>query len=114
VRDIAETDLHKGEAPMPKIIRTSVAVGFALSTAGLAAFSSWPAEAQQSRSERSYYSQSAASNRAARQTNSQQGSSVYWNGCCGPASIKMGTDPDPFIRSQILRDASGFFGGGDN
>jgi hypothetical protein len=30
------------------------------------------------------------------------------------ASIKMGTDPDPFIRSQILRDASGFFGGGDN
>jgi len=26
----------------------------------------------------------------------------------------MGTDPDPFIRSQILRDASGFFGGGDH
>jgi len=24
----------------------------------------------------------------------------------------MGADPDPFIRSQILRDASGFFGGG--
>jgi len=23
----------------------------------------------------------------------------------------MGADPDPFIRSQILRDASGFFGG---
>jgi len=31
---------------------------------------------------------------------------VYW-GCC----TKMGADPDPFIRSQILRDASGFFGG---
>jgi hypothetical protein len=25
----------------------------------------------------------------------------------------MGADPDPFIRSQILRDASGFFGGID-
>jgi uncharacterized protein (DUF427 family) len=24
----------------------------------------------------------------------------------------MGADPDPFIRQQILRDASGFFGGG--
>jgi hypothetical protein len=33
---------------------------------------------------------------------------VYW-GCC----TKMGADPDPFIRSQILRDASGFFGGLD-
>jgi hypothetical protein len=33
---------------------------------------------------------------------------VYW-GCC----TKMGADPDPFIRSQILRDASGFFGGID-
>src|SRR4029450_3545201 len=31
-----------------------------------------------------------------------------------PGSIVMGADPDPFIRSQILRDASGFFGGGDN
>jgi len=35
-------------------------------------------------------------------------SAVYW-GCC----TKMGADPDPFIRSQILRDASGFFGGID-
>jgi hypothetical protein len=25
----------------------------------------------------------------------------------------VGADPDPFIRSQILRDASGFFGGID-
>jgi len=25
----------------------------------------------------------------------------------------LGADPDPFIRSQILRDASGFFGGID-
>jgi hypothetical protein len=31
---------------------------------------------------------------------------VYW-GCC----TRMGADPDPFVRSQILRDASGFFGG---
>src|SRR5712691_11779038 len=100
---------------MPKVNRTSVAVGFALSAAGLVAFSSWPAEAQQSRSEQRsyYYSQRTPSSKAARQQSSQQGNSVYWNGCCNAASIKMGADPDPFIRSQILRDATGFFGGGE-
>jgi hypothetical protein len=99
---------------MPKVNRRSVAVGFALSAAGLAVLSSWPAEAQQSRSERSYYnSQRAPSNKVARQPNAPDANAVYWNGCCGPASIKMGTDPDPFIRSQILRDATRFFGGGE-
>jgi hypothetical protein len=38
---------------------------------------------------------------------------VCWNGCNNSGSIVMGADPDPFIRQQILRDGSGFFGGGD-
>jgi hypothetical protein len=37
---------------------------------------------------------------------------VCWTPCGQPGAIVMGADPDPFIRSQILRDASGFFGGG--
>ena len=37
---------------------------------------------------------------------------VCWTPCDQPGAIVMGADPDPFIRSQILRDASGFFGGG--
>jgi hypothetical protein len=28
-------------------------------------------------------------------------------------AIVLGVDPDPFIRSQLLRDASRYFGGGD-
>jgi hypothetical protein len=39
------------------------------------------------------------------------GNTVCWTTCGQPGSIVMGRDPDPFIRQQILRDASGFFGG---
>jgi hypothetical protein len=34
---------------------------------------------------------------------------LYYNG-----DVYMGDDPDPFIRSQLWRDVSGRFGGGDN
>ena len=44
--------------------------------------------------------------------NTPPGNIVCWTPCGQPGSIVMGADPDPFIRSQILRDASGFFGGG--
>jgi len=47
-------------------------------------------------------------NANARWVKAQDSNAVYW-GCC----TKMGADPDPFIRTQILRDASGFFGGLD-
>jgi hypothetical protein len=46
--------------------------------------------------------------------NTPSGNVVCWNGCNHPGAIVMGADPDPFIRSQILRDGSGFFGGGDH
>jgi hypothetical protein len=92
---------------------TPVAVGVVVSVAAVLALTAGSAMAQQyKRDQRWRDSQSAPAVRT--QARSQQGSSVYWNGCCQQGSIKMGTDPDPFIRSQILRDASGFFGGGDN
>jgi hypothetical protein len=59
----------------------------------------------------SYQSQRVAANTNARRVKAREvrePNAVYW-GCC----TKMGADPDPFIRSQILRDASGFFGGLD-
>jgi hypothetical protein len=41
-------------------------------------------------------------------------SHVVWGTRCGePTAIVLGVDPDPFIRSQLLRDASRYFGGGD-
>src|SRR5262245_11926275 len=59
----------------------------------------------------SYQSPRVAANTSARRAkvrDVREPNAVYW-GCC----TKMGADPDPFIRSQILRDASGFFGGLD-
>ena len=38
---------------------------------------------------------------------------VCWTRCGEPSSIVLGVDPDPFIRSQLLRDASRYFVGGD-
>lgn len=36
---------------------------------------------------------------------------VCWTPCGQPGAIVLGADPDPFIRSQLLRDASRYFGG---
>ncbi len=43
--------------------------------------------------------------------NTPKANIVCWTPCGQPGAIVMGADPDPFIRSQILRDANGFFGG---
>jgi hypothetical protein len=43
--------------------------------------------------------------------NTPKANIVCWTQCGQPGSIVMGADLDPFIRSQIMRDASGFFGG---
>jgi hypothetical protein len=40
------------------------------------------------------------------------GNVVCWTPCGQPGAIVLGADPDPFIRSQLLRDASRYFGGG--
>jgi hypothetical protein len=98
-----------GEAAMPALKMTRLCVGLIVSAVGLALC--LPATANAGRVNKKqdpHYSQRAASTTKARQVNGRDSNSVYW-GCC----TKMGADPDPFIRSQILRDASGFFGGID-
>jgi len=70
-----------------------------------------PADAQRYR-QRGYADQWSGGGVTARPRYTPEGYLVCWNGCGNRNSIVMGADPDPFIRSQILRDASGFFGGG--
>ena len=84
---------------------TSFVAGLAAAAVGL--LLALPANAQQaSRQHRAYVNQGYYGAQ-----NTPSSHVVCWNGCGHPASIVMGADPDPFIRSQILRDASGFFGG---
>ncbi len=86
---------------------TSLVAGLAVATVGLSALQVLPANAQQaSRQHRAYVNQGYYGAQ-----NTPTSNVVCWNGCGHPGSIVMGADPDPFIRSQILRDASGFFGG---
>jgi hypothetical protein len=44
--------------------------------------------------------------------NTPKANIVCWTPCGQPGAIVMGADPDPSIRAYLLRDASGFFGGG--
>jgi hypothetical protein len=84
---------------------TSFVAGLAAVAVGLSLAP--PANAQQaSRQHRAYVNQGYYGAQ-----NTPSSYVVCWNGCGHPGSIVMGADPDPFIRSQILRDASGFFGG---
>jgi len=97
---------------MPTVKMTHLCAGLVVSAIGLVVFLSSPANAERvSKKQSSYQSQRVASNTNARRAKAREvrePNAVYW-GCC----TKMGADPDPFIRSQILRDASGFFGGLD-
>ena len=95
---------------MPRGQLTYLCAGLLVSAVGLALVLCSPANAERAHKKQgSYHSQRVAANANARRVlKPQDSSAVYW-GCC----TKMGADPDPFIRSQILRDASGFFGGID-
>src|SRR5262249_9673443 len=101
------------EASMPVArIRTVLSVGLVASALGLGMLLGSPVDArpkyrQQSPSFTQYSSRTLGVYR-----NPPPGNVVCWTPCGQPGSIVMGADPDPFIRSQILRDASGFFGGG--
>jgi len=86
-----------------------VCAGLLVSAVGLALVLSSPANAERvHKKQGSYHSQRVAANANARRVKPQGSNAVYLV-CC----TKMGVDPDAFIRSQILRDASGFFGGID-
>jgi len=95
---------------MPRIHGMSFVAGLAASAVCLSALFAAPANAQHaSRQSRAYSGYSGGVTVWPQNTPSNY--VVCWNGCGHPGSIVMGADPDPFIRSQILRDASGFFGG---
>jgi hypothetical protein len=91
---------------------TTLQIGMIAAAVALEALVTAPADAQQRKRAQSYNSQWQGRVTASPKSTTRD-SAVCWNGCNKPGSIVMGTDPDPFIRSQILRDASGFFGGGD-
>ena len=44
--------------------------------------------------------------------NTPKANIVCWTPCGRPGAIVLGADPDPNIRAFLLRDASGYFGGG--
>jgi hypothetical protein len=89
---------------------TSRSIGLAVSAVALGLILSSPAGAQSR--QRAYNGQWTYGGATAMPRNTPESYVVCWNGCGHAGSIVMGADPDPFIRSQILRDASGFFGGG--
>ena len=104
--------------PSARTKMTFLSFGLAASVLGLGALLASPADAQSSR-KRAYSDQGSAIGYQGRSggvtawpKNTPPGNVVCWTPCNQPNAIVMGADPDPFIRSQILRDADGFFGGG--
>ena len=91
---------------------TPFSVGLAASAMLLGALVTSPADAQSSRQQRVEADQSYSHGVTVWPRYTPREYVVCWNGCNNSGSIVMGADPDPFIRQQILRDASGFFGGG--
>jgi hypothetical protein len=92
--------------PFARINTTSVSVGLIASVLGLGMLVASPADARQKYRQQSSYGTLGV------YRNTPPGNVVCWTPCGQPGAIVMGADPDPFIRQQILRDASGFFGGG--
>jgi hypothetical protein len=98
--------------PLARLNTTSRSIGLFASVLGLGTLLASPADARAK-----YRQQYPAFTQWSYGTpgvyrNTPPGNVVCWTPCGHPGSIVMGADPDPFIRQQILRDASGFFGGG--
>jgi hypothetical protein len=89
------------------INRTAVSIGLVASALGLTMVLASPADARQK-----YRQQQFSYGIPGVYRNTPPGNVVCWTPCGQPGAIVMGADPDPFIRQQILRDATGFFGGG--
>jgi hypothetical protein len=96
--------------------RTAVSIGLVASVLGLGVLLASPADARtkyrQQPTARTGYPVQYSYGTPGVYRNTPPGNIVCWTPCGQPGSIVMGADPDPFIRQQILRDASGFFGGG--
>lgn len=87
--------------------RTTLSIALIASVLSLGMLVSSPADARQKYRQQQYSYGTQGVYR-----NTPPGNVVCWTPCGQPGAIVMGADPDPFIRQQILRDASGFFGGG--
>jgi hypothetical protein len=94
--------------------KTSVVLGLLVCALGISASSSSADARKANRQQRTYAGQGYANPTpgiTVMPRNTPKANIVCWTACGQPGAIVMGADPDPFIRSQILRDASGFFGG---
>src|SRR5262245_20465714 len=91
---------------------TSFSVGLVVSVLGLGVLLAAPADAKQrNRQQPAYSGQYYNGGITVMPRNTPRANVVCWTPCDQPNAIVMGADPDPFIRQQLLRDASGFFGG---
>jgi hypothetical protein len=85
-------------------------VGSILTAASLGIFIYSPADARQANKQRRVSAEQRVPGTVPR--NTPPGNVVCWTPCGQPGAIVLGADPDPFIRQQLLRDASRYFGGG--
>jgi hypothetical protein len=94
--------------------KTSVMLGLLICALGISVASSSADARKANRQQRTYVGQgypNPTPGITVMPRNTPKANIVCWTACGQPGAIVMGADPDPFIRSQILRDASGFFGG---
>ena len=96
--------------PIARINSTALSVGLIASALSLGTLLPSPADGKAKYRPQPAYQYSYGT--AGMYRNTPPGNVVCWTPCGQPGAIVMGADPDPFIRQQILRDASGFFGGG--
>jgi len=83
-----------------------------VSVIGIGMLTALPADAQWQSRQQPAYGPGYVGGVTVMPRNTPEAYVVCWNGCGHPGAIVLGADPDPFIRSQILRDASRYFGGG--
>jgi hypothetical protein len=91
---------------------TSFSVGLVVSAIGFGVLLISSADAQQRNRTPPAYGDQYGRGVTVMPRNTPRSYVVCWTPCDQPGAIVLGADPDPFIRSQILRDASRYFGGG--